>query len=65
MFEHLNNIQGVSIYPLISLSIFFLFFVGLTAWALRADKNYLKRMGELPLDQNSPDQNNRGDENEC
>lgn len=50
MFEHLNNIQGVSIYPLISLSIFFLFFVSLTIWALRADKKYLKKMGELPLE---------------
>lgn len=63
MFEHLKNIEGVSIYPLISLSIFFLFFVGLTIWALRTDKNYLKKMAELPLDSNAHEQN-RGEGNE-
>ena len=45
-FEQLDNFQ---IYPLISLSIFFAFFVGLIWWVVRADKNYIKRMEQLPL----------------
>lgn len=64
MFEHLNNIDGVSIYPIISLSIFFIFFVALTIWALRADSKYLSRMGNLPLDSQSPENNSIGEQNE-
>ncbi len=46
-FEQLDNFQ---IYPLISLSIFFLFFVGLIWWVVRADKNYIKKMEQMPFD---------------
>ncbi|MBK6266856.1 cytochrome C oxidase Cbb3 [Marivirga sp. S37H4] len=45
-FEQLDNFQ---IYPLISLSIFFAFFVGLIWWVVRADKNYIKRMEQMPF----------------
>jgi hypothetical protein len=46
-FEQLDNFQ---IYPLISLSIFFAFFVGLIWWVIRADKNYIKKMEQMPFD---------------
>lgn len=64
MFEHLNNIEGVSIYPIISLAIFFVFFIVLIIWALRTDKNYLIKMGNLPLESSSPDNSSIGEKNE-
>lgn len=48
--NYLKTIAGVEIYPLISLIVFFCFFVGLGIWVLNANKNYLKKMESLPLD---------------
>ncbi|MFQ3214058.1 MAG: cytochrome c oxidase cbb3-type subunit 4 [Marivirga sp.] len=45
-FEVLDNVQ---IYPLISLSIFFAFFIGLIWWVIRADKQYISEMEQLPF----------------
>ncbi|AII54335.1 hypothetical protein [Hymenobacter sp. APR13] len=45
----LQSIAGVEIYPLISLAIFFLFFLGLLVYVLRADRRHLGAMSELPL----------------
>jgi hypothetical protein len=39
----------VDIYGLISLVIFFLFFVVMLIWVLRSDKKKLKRISEIPL----------------
>jgi hypothetical protein len=59
MFEnYLSSIEGVGIYPIISLLIFFIFFVALAIWAIRADKNYLKKMQDLPFESNKPQNNN-------
>lgn len=59
MFEnYLSSIEGVGIYPIISLLIFFIFFVALAIWAIRVDKNYLKKMQELPFEINNPQNNN-------
>ncbi|MBK7379809.1 MAG: cbb3-type cytochrome c oxidase subunit 3 [Ignavibacteriales bacterium] len=59
MFEnYLSSIEGVGIYPIISLLIFFIFFVALAIWAMRVDKNYLKKMRELPLEASKPQNNN-------
>lgn len=49
----LQSINGVEVYAIIALLIFFLFFVGITIWLLKVDKNYLKEMSELPLEQDS------------
>ena len=48
--NHLQSIEGVEIYPLISLVVFVLFFVIMFIWMLKIDKNYIKEMEELPLD---------------
>jgi len=45
----LQHIAGIEVYPLISLAIFFLFFLGLLAYVLLADRRHLGRMSELPL----------------
>jgi len=51
MFKYLfDSMAGVEIFPIISLILFFGLFIGIVIWAIRADKNYLKKMEELPLD---------------
>jgi hypothetical protein len=49
----LQSIEGVEIYPLISLMVFLIFFVAVLVWMLRIDKNYIKEMEQLPLESNS------------
>jgi cbb3-type cytochrome oxidase subunit 3 len=56
--NNLSNIEGVSIFPLISLILFFLFFAATIIWVLRLDKKYIVRMGNLPLESKSKDENN-------
>ena len=51
MFKHyFERIQGIEIYPVISLLIFFIFFVLLFVWVISADKKYINKMKNLPLD---------------
>ena len=49
-FEQIHNVE---VWPIISLSIFFLFFVGLLIWVLRVDKGYIKTMSQLPMEDGS------------
>ena len=62
--EHLSNIDGVSVFPIISLIAFFLFFAVTIIWVFRLDKKYIIRMGNLPLELNSENENNLEIENE-
>ena len=56
MFQYLfDSIAGVEIFPIISLILFFTLFIGIVFWAIRADKDYLKKMEELPLDVSNND----------
>ena len=48
---HLATIDGVAIYPIISLSIFFTFFVALFWWVIKTRKSYIEKVSHLPLDQ--------------
>lgn len=48
--HYLETIAGVDIYPMISLIIFFTFFTGLAIWAVKANKEYINRSKNLPLD---------------
>ena len=45
----LQHIAGVEIYPIISFLIFFLFFLGLLLYVLRANRQHLHTMSALPL----------------
>jgi cytochrome c oxidase cbb3-type subunit IV len=47
----LEQIEGVSIYPIISLFIFFLFFAFVTYYAMTSSKEYIDEMKNLPLDE--------------
>lgn len=57
--NYLETITGVSIYPLISLLVFFIFFTALTVWALKASRKYMVVMKNIPL----PDDNNNNNIN--
>lgn len=47
---NLENIDGVSIYPLVSLLIFFIFFVGLFLWVITAKKTHIDEVSNIPLE---------------
>jgi cbb3-type cytochrome oxidase subunit 3 len=46
----LQSIEGIAVYPMFSLIVFFLFFVGLTAWVFKVDKKYVEKMSRLPIE---------------
>ena len=46
----LESIEGVEIYPIISLLIFFIFFTALFWWVFTAKKDYIKKVSDLPLE---------------
>ncbi len=48
--NHLETITGIEIYPLISLVIFFTFFVALFWWVFTAKKEYINTVSRIPLD---------------
>lgn len=47
---YLENISGISIYPLISLVLFVVFFFLVIYWMYRIDKTEIERIERLPLD---------------
>lgn len=47
--NYLTSITGIGIFPMISLLIFFIFFVLLLVYVLRADKQHIKTMENIPL----------------
>lgn len=47
---HLETITGIEIYPMISLLIFFIFFVTLFYWVFTAKKDYINTVSNLPLE---------------
>lgn len=55
MFEQIKHnmetISGVEIYPILSLLIFFLFFVGLGIWVFSYKKDKIKEMSNIPLEE--------------
>ena len=49
--DNLTTIEGIEIFPIISLVIFFSFFVGLGIYMVKVDKNKIKELKNLPLDE--------------
>ena len=49
--NYLESIAGIEIFPMISLAIFFTFFVFLTIWVLKVDKQRINKMKNIPLDE--------------
>ena len=50
----LQNIEHIEIWPVISFVIFFLFFICLLWWVFTADKKFIDRMKQLPIDEQAP-----------
>ena len=60
--ELLQSIDGVLVYPLISMIVFMLFFTVIIVWMFRVDKNYIKKMENLPLEKDEENNfNNTGE----
>ncbi|WP_372756723.1 CcoQ/FixQ family Cbb3-type cytochrome c oxidase assembly chaperone [Mariniflexile sp.] len=47
---YMDSIDGIEVFPIISLLIFFTFFVGLFYWVFTAKKEYIKSLSNMPLD---------------
>jgi len=56
MFEQIKHnmetIAGVAIYPILSLLIFFAFFIGLGIWVFSYKKEKINEMSQIPLNDN-------------
>lgn len=56
MFEpikhNMETIDGVAIYPIVSLLIFFLFFLGLGIWVFTYKKETITAFSNMPLNEN-------------
>lgn len=48
--QYAQSMSGVEIYPKISLVLFLAVFAGMVWFALKADKNYIHELEQLPLD---------------
>lgn len=48
--NYLKSIEGVGIFPLVSLLIFFVFFVALLVYVFRVDKSTFEKIKNIPFD---------------
>jgi hypothetical protein len=48
--NYLSSIAGIDIFPMISLFVFFLFFVVLLGYVFSADRNAINELKNLPFD---------------
>lgn len=54
--NYLQGIEGIATYPLFSLVVFFLFFIGMGIWVLKTKTSAFKELSEMPLDDSSEHQ---------
>ncbi|HMN50110.1 MAG TPA: cbb3-type cytochrome c oxidase subunit 3 [Ignavibacteriaceae bacterium] len=57
--DYLQTIDGVSIYPIISMIVFVLFFAAVLIWISKLDKKYINRMENLPLEKDEENNFNK------
>lgn len=50
--NYLTSITGVGIFPLISLLVFFLFFLALGLYVWKADKDRFRYLAAMPVEEN-------------
>ena len=53
--HHMTGIEGIEIYPIISLLIFFIFFALLFLWVITAKKDYIEQVSNLPFETTNND----------
>ena len=61
--NYLSSIENVDIYPIVTLILFFIVFVGVVIWIFTRDKEYITELENIPLDKKKSI-NNSGMENE-
>ena len=55
-FKHnMETISGIEIYPILSLLIFFFFFVGLYFWVFTYNKEKIEQLSDLPFSEGTSD----------
>ena len=54
---YLEQIDGVQVYPIISLLIFFVFFSLLFWWVFTAKKEHIREVSNIPLEDDDNQQN--------
>lgn len=47
--DHLQNLEGIAVYPLVSLFIFLGFFILLFVWVFSLNKEHIQQLKEMPL----------------
>lgn len=52
----METIAGIEIYPILSLLLFFLFFVGLYFWVFTYNKEKINQLGNLPFAEETSDE---------
>lgn len=48
--HYLQQIDGVAIYPIITLILFLSMFIAITWWALKIDKKDISKMSQIPFE---------------
>ena len=51
--HNLEQIEGVEVYPIFSLLIFFIFFAALFLWVFTARKAYINQVSRMPLEEDT------------
>ena len=62
--QNLSSIDGVSIFPIIGLVLFFVMFSGILFWVLKKDKSYMEKLASIPLQDNNEIEFNDESKNE-
>lgn len=56
--HNMDSISGIEIFPIISLLIFFFFFVGLYTWVYTYKKDKINELSHLPFEASEADNTN-------
>jgi len=56
---NLEQIDGVEIYPIVSLLIFFIFFAALFFWVFTTKKAHITEVSNIPLEDDTINTNNK------
>ena len=55
--HYLSSIENVSIYPIITLILFFTVFIGAVIWIFTRDKEYITELENIPLENDNFNKN--------
>lgn len=58
--KYLESISGIGIFPLVSLLVFFIFFATLIIYVVKADKQHIAQLKNIPLDHKGNSEHKNG-----